>query len=571
MRFRAPFTMPLVVTSVTVICAAALSQGGQGGLGGGGMGGFAGGQGGRAGASEVEGDLASYNHILTPGDRGEWPLTVREGETIIVRANSTVFDPAIELVDGTGKLLAKNDDIRPGLQDALILHRFTRAGSYKLLVKAFKSAAGGQYRITFRRFVPEETRLAERTAGPMGKSGVKWFRLPAQAGQTLVVTARASAFNPEIRVFAPTGEVLSAESATLGDDRVRRLIFRAESTGDYFARLGTAMNETDSYALTVGAARVIPAELGAANPARTLDSGSLDLWTFTGAAGDLVLFEARGRGAMVSSSLEHLPDPARQGEEAAPPRREAIAFLPSDPKSMGSVVALLKRPGKYQLSVSQPLGLPTEYTVTTTKTTRAWADGSPAAGELRRGESEYWFLPGKKGQIVQIEGAAEQFDLSLGLYDTQGDLVLSNDDGGTSRNALMTAMLSQAGRYLVRVHAYGNGGSGPYSLKRTNDPVRALSEGVRSEGRIGAGATEIWSFAGRAGQTIILSARSTEFDTHVQLFGPDGLAVAANDDGGDGTDSLVSVRLPIDGAYTAWVYGKQGGGRYAIRWLDLDR
>src|SRR5688500_3862220 len=151
MSTKTDFCTLLGIIIAVAFAAPSVGQGGQGGFGGG-MGGAAGG---RLGASETDGDRSTFTHILTPGDRGEWPLTVREGETIIVRASSTVFDPAIELVDSAGKMLAKNDDIRPGLQDALILHRFEKSGSYKVLVKAFKSAAGGQYRITFRRFVPE--------------------------------------------------------------------------------------------------------------------------------------------------------------------------------------------------------------------------------------------------------------------------------------------------------------------------------------------------------------------------------------------------------------------------------
>ena len=50
-----------------------------------------------------EGDSTSYRHILTPGDRGEWALTVRAGETVIVFVTSTTFDPAAEIVDAAGK------------------------------------------------------------------------------------------------------------------------------------------------------------------------------------------------------------------------------------------------------------------------------------------------------------------------------------------------------------------------------------------------------------------------------------------------------------------------------------
>jgi len=546
-----------------MLIAPAWGQGGQGGFGGGGMGG------GRAGGSDTDGDRSTFTHILTPGDRGEWPLTVRDGETIVVRAVSSVFDPAIELVDSTGKLLAKNDDIRPGLQDALILHRFEKAGAYKVLVKAFKSVAGGQYRITFRRFVPDEAILGARIAGAMDKSGSRYFRFPVQAGQTMVITARASSFGPNLDVTGPNGESVGAGSTELGGGWARRLVFRASASGHYFARVYSNGSERGSFALTISAARVLPATLGAANAPARLEAGGLHLWAFDGAAGDLIRIDARAPGAGVSASLAVVPI-AKEGEALAA-ETGAVALLPSDPKAGGEIVALLKRAGKYQIAVSQQLGLPTEYTVATARIARPWQDPASAAGELRRGNSDYWTLDGNKGQIVQIEAAAEQFDVSIALYNPQGEVHLANDDGGGSRNALMTTMLPEPGRYIVRVHSYGDGGSGPYRLSRKNDPVRPLSLGVRSEGRLGIGGTEIWTFQGKAGQTIVLSARSADFDISAQLFGPDALEIGSSEDGGEGTDSLISVRLPLDGTYTVWVHGSQGSGRYAVRWMDLDQ
>ena len=45
---------------------------------------------------------------------------------------------------------------------------------------------------------------------------------------------------------------------------------------------------------------------------------------------------------------------------------------------------------------------------------------------------------------------------------------------------------------------------------------------------------------------------------------------AADDNGGEGTDSLLSVRLPLDGAYTVWVSAQSGGGRYSLRLIEAQ-
>jgi len=124
---------------------------------------------------------------------------------------------------------------------------------------------------------------------------------------------------------------------------------------------------------------------------------------------------------------------------------------------------------------------------------------------------------------------------------------------------------------LVRVHAHGDGGSGAYKLRRLPNPVKPLPLGVLTKGTIGEGGVGIWSFTGRKDQTIIISARSTDFDTFVRIYGPDGLEIASADDGGEGTDSLLAVRLPLDGTYTIWTSAKSGSGSYTIKVSDADK
>ena len=162
----------------------------------------------------AEGDSTTYRHILTPGDRGEWALTVREAETVIVFVTSSTFDPAAEIVDFAGRVLAQNDDVRPGDQDLLILYRFPKAGEYKVLVKGFKSIAGGQYTLTIRRFVPTDLRRGERNATVLGRTHLQWHRFSAVAGETLVVTTRSAVFDPDPQIYAPNGERVATDTRT---------------------------------------------------------------------------------------------------------------------------------------------------------------------------------------------------------------------------------------------------------------------------------------------------------------------------------------------------------------------
>lgn len=522
-------------------------------------------------ASGGEDEPLTFTHILTPGDRGEWPITAKEGETIIVSASSTAFDPAIEVVDSAGKVLAQNDDVRTGDQQALVLFRFAKAGNYKVLVKGFKSKGGGEYVFTVRRFVSVDLPLGGRLAGSLSRSGVKWFRFPVAAGQTLVVTARAANFQPVLDHFAPNGEAMVAAPQALGTQRARRMVFRTETAGDTYVKLGGGRPGA-SYAITLAAAQMIPTTIDAKTTSRRLEAGGLDVWTFQGKPGDVVLIEARATGAKVKASLGYVPTAAKAGEQATSSIEPGadVVFLPYDLKASGDMVALLRREGTYHATVSQPLGLSVEYTMAVSRKAKSLPETAEVPGTLKIGGSDYWTVEGARGRILRLEALAEQFDVTLTLFNPQGEQVAANDDGGAGHNALLTTILTDAGRYLLRVSVFGDGGSGTYRVRRITDPIRSLTLGERGPGTIGVGGTGIWSLQGKAGQTIVLSVRSRDFDTAVRLFGPDGLEVANNDDSEEGTDSLLSVRLPLDGVYTIWVSGKQGSGQYVVRCLDLD-
>src|SRR3712207_7648053 len=57
------------------------------------------------------------------------------------------------------------------------------------------------------------TTLFRSTVGTLGRAFVQWHRFAARAGQTLVVTARAASFVPDIEVYASNGEEVEMQSA----------------------------------------------------------------------------------------------------------------------------------------------------------------------------------------------------------------------------------------------------------------------------------------------------------------------------------------------------------------------
>jgi tetratricopeptide (TPR) repeat protein len=75
------------------------------------------------------------------------------------------------------------------------------------------------------------------------------------------------------------------------------------------------------------------------------------------------------------------------------------------------------------------------------------------------------------------------------------------------------------------------------------------------------------SFEGRAGQSVTISVESSDFDTYVALFSPDGELLAKNDDiSRSNSNSSLTVALPASGRYRVIVnaYKKCERGRYTL-------
>ena len=521
-------------------------------------------------------DTFVSTNVLTPGETDEWPLAARDNETFIISVSSENFDPTLELVDPQGKVVAANDDVRAGEQDSLLLARVGAGGAYSVRVKASKSAAGGEYELKVRRFNATDAATGARTAAALGRTLSQWHRFTAEAGQTLVVTARAVSFAPLLEIYAPNGEEVEVQNTQTEQGARSRAVFRATQTGVYHVRVSSRgeAQPRSSYAVTVAVARVFEIVVGQPTEARPIDAGGLDLWTLQAEAGDLLKIETRAASGVMSAQMAFVPPLDKDGEPR-PPEGATPPFvvLPSDPKATGSFVALVNLAGTYQVAVSQPLGVSTSYTLLTSRPLqplRATEGGAPVSA-LALGGSDFWSVEGTAGQIMRFDAFSEQFDAALQLFNVRGELVSSDDDGGgQGRNSSLTAMLVEPGRYLLRVYAFGNGGSGAYKLSKVANPVRPLGMGVRADGTVGRGGSEIWSFKGQAGQTLIISARSADFDIKTALYSPDAAELASDDNGGEGTDSLLSVRLPLDGTYTLWVSAQAGGGKYSVRLIEAQ-
>ncbi len=512
-----------------------------------------GGFGGGMGQSIEDGDASLSTNILTPGQFTEYPLTGKAGEVIFAEALTTNFDAALQVVDAAGKVLAENDDARPGDQNAQLLFRFPTPGAYKVLVRAFKGAAGGQFNLRMRRFMPKDLVFEKPEANSESAGLFSYYRISAEKDQTIVINTRFVNSSPQLQLFSPSGEYLSP-LRNVHPDAHRFLI---PQKGDYFLRVAT----NRAFTLSVAVMKPIPYVLGSEAPERTLKPGGGDIWRFSGKAGQLI--QCRTTCPVVIRA--QMDSYTRVGMSLV--AASNFFQMGQNRKETNTFVGILKQDGIYEVSVFAPIDKEISYRFLIDFPAKAWTDNTNS-GILPKGGVNYFLISGKSGDIVKLDATSDQFDTVLDFYDIEGNLLLRDDDGGGNKNSRITKLLTKTGTYLLRIFCNGDGGGGPYALKRTLIAPKALTMGKKETGALVSSEPEVWSFTGTAGQSMILNARADGFGGHLSVFGPDGAPVRGA--ASDGTNCLLVCKLPKSGVYTVWISGKSESGKYTLRLMDAE-
>ncbi|BDA39428.1 hypothetical protein CPARK_000026700 [cyanobacterium endosymbiont of Braarudosphaera bigelowii] len=80
---------------------------------------------------------------------------------------------------------------------------------------------------------------------------------------------------------------------------------------------------------------------------------------------------------------------------------------------------------------------------------------------------DYW-VKLEKGDQVAVDLMSDEFDSVVLLLGADGTTIAENDDGPDgSTNSLLFSRITESGRYIIRVHAFGETGSGNFRLKVT--------------------------------------------------------------------------------------------------------
>ena len=143
-----------------------------------------------------------------------------------------------------------------------------------------------------------------------------------------------------------------------------------------------------------------------------------------------------------------------------------------------------------------------------------------------------WIFDGTAGDIITVAMNSDEFNTYLELYAIDGETLLVEDnDGGEGTDSIIDAYeVPESGRYTLVAGGESRGDRGVYSLSLNirasgrGDGVLAYGDVVRGQVRTLDG--EAWYFRGCAGDVITITAGSTDFDTYLEVFGPDAGASA---------------------------------------------
>lgn len=196
-----------------------------------------------------------------------------------------------------------------------------------------------------------------------------------------------------------------------------------------------------------------------------------------------------------------------------------------------------------------------------------------ARGPLGAAEGD-WRYAGRAGETITLDLRSSEFDPFLTLYSLGRQSVTrvaQDDNGGGGLNSRIVYRIPEDGEYVARAERRQPGSSGSYTLS-LGSSARAARLGSRAEGdrtiapnsavpgeldgsdpKMHDGTPyELWTYVGRAGETVRITLRSDDFDAFVSIGTvTNGVftAIESADDGAGGTNSRLEVTLPFAGEY----------------------
>jgi len=168
--------------------------------------------------------------------------------------------------------------------------------------------------------------------------------------------------------------------------------------------------------------------------------------------------------------------------------------------------------------------------------------GTPISGNLREGDAQWFnFRPTATG-FLTVETTGDT-DTYLEAYDSSGNLIMENDDGGEDFNAKIWIFITANQTYRFKLRGYSDSVSGPFVISAKFENISNATE-LRF-GAVSAslhGGENHWYTVRPAGDGILTVETSGDIDTFLEAYNfADGTLIDADDDGGEDLNAKLEI------------------------------
>ena len=409
--------------------------------------------------------------VLTPGDRVEFKVKMRKGETFLAGVKSDAFDPALAIVDSKGKELAKNDDREEGDQSPFLVYRFAEAGDYTVKVLSYRSVSGGKFTMRYRSFVSADCALGEQDhdiAVDDSDNGNRFvnFRFTAQKGQ-IYDLRHTDEFNGRTKfqiqlhdIVGPTGVAHNDYAAVYTPDD--QPVFKALAAGDYYFEYSAAQGtrfHTDVEAVTttkVADTCKQPIEL---------KGGEIQIVEFPVKPNQII--RTAITGSFVAARLT-APAGKRnlgQSDSGAYGNDSSVAWFKPDIRANNDYIRIFHGGGTAQLAMRCTQAKTIQLNVENAEGLPKWEDGKRSEGKLSIGQSKLFVVDSTKSELMHVSASAKSFLTQIEIFRLDGGIAnsLSNRQTLVAGDDLY---FPDAARFVIRLSCVGDGGSGDFDMER---------------------------------------------------------------------------------------------------------
>jgi len=543
---------------------------------------------------------------IEAGDDSDWfRVTLTAGTTYrIDLRGTTLADPYLYLRNIAGVIVGVDDDTGLGL-DAQLFYTAGTTGTYYIDAQSATLTGAGTYTVSVASVATVDDYGANTiTAGSVAVGGTAsgninvagdsdWFRITLTAKATYQFDLRGVTLGDAyLTLRNSTGGLLASDDDS-GDGLNARFTYTPIATGTYYLDAQAAGSGTGTYTLSTaliaaappaddhpGSAAGAPAlELGGTRTGNIEASLDTDWFRVTLETGLMYRFRVEGSsagGGTLAQPLAVLYNDAGHPQLASGATVNEVVFTPTVRGSYYLVASGIGAgvTGTYTVSASV---VPDDF-AENTSTTGTLTVGSTKSGRIDAAFDSDWFrvtLNAEGRYRFFVSGAdgngGNLADPKVGVYDANGKLLTSADDGGFGNDGLVRYTPTQSGVYYVSAAAVG-AATGTYTVGVREQAADDFTADTKTTGaiKVGAKATGTIEATGDHDWFSITLAADTTYQFDVVGTAPgSGLRE---------TDSFLSIRNSLGeeldaaeahgaGATTRLTYTAKTAGTY---YLDVQ-